>query len=104
MKNNLVLMAAISASVLCLVPASHAEPPPKAKKRVEVIALINDPHRSQHASAGATKQHGDKRLVAKAAAQRSEARGSFGPEVGSGAPHQERNPMDHPELFQISKP
>lgn len=103
MKNQFILLAALAASTLSLTPVSQAEPPSKADKRAQLVALLNDPELSKVACDRMMKDRDSKRYMAKSVARDNEARSFYGAEVGTSAPHQERNPSEHPELFQIKK-
>ena len=50
------------------------------------------------------KDRDKKRYMAQVMARDAEAREFYNAEIGTGAPHQERNPSDHPELFQTKRP
>ncbi len=104
MKTPTVLLITLAASTLGIVPAGHAEPPARAKKRAQVAALMQDPNACQLACQEMMKDRAKKRYMAQVVAHDAEARVFYGAEVGSSAPHEERNPSDHPELFQAKRP
>lgn len=85
MKNQIILLAATAALFLTVTPFAHAGTPAKAKKHVAKKATTVDYN-----------------TVTIRANQPDDA-AAYGTEVGTDAPHEERNPSQHPELFQIAR-
>ena len=104
MKIPTVLLLTATTVALGLVSATRAEPPANTKKRAQVAALVQDPSACHLACQEMMKDRAMKRYMAQIVAHDAEAREFYGAEVGSNAPHQERNPSDHPELFQAKRP
>ena len=84
MKTQLSFLAAATALFLTVTPA-HAGTPAKKRvaKKTEQAATVDYNTVTIRASQPQT--------------------GEYGAEIGSDAPHQERNPSAHPELFQINR-
>ena len=87
MKKSLSYLAATTALFLIVTPFAHAGTPSKAKK--------------QRATARNTAAAVDYNTVTIRASQPAPA--PVGGEIGNDAPHQERNPSQHPELFQYNR-
>lgn len=104
MKTQAVLLIAIATSVLSIAPTSRAEPSVSAKKRAQISAIIQDQDASRLAFREMMKDRDKKHYMVQAMAHDPEAREFFNAEVGSDAPHQERNPSQHPELFRPKQP
>lgn len=84
MKKQFSLIAATAALFLTVTPFVNAGTPSKAKK-----------HAVKTTQTAAVKY-----TAVRAPQVQSE---NYGAEIGSDAPHQERNPSAHPELFQIAR-
>lgn len=95
-----ILLVTLAATVVSLASATGAEPSVSTKKRAEIAALMQDQDASRLAFREMMKDRDKKRYMAQVMARDVEARAYFNAEVGSGAPHQERNPSQHPELFR----
>ena len=65
---------------------------------------MQDPSACRLACQEMMKDRAKKRYMAQAVAHDAEAREFYSAEVGGDAPHQERNPSQHPELFQANRP
>lgn len=104
MKIPTVLLITTVASTLSLASAMRAEPPANTKKRVQVAALMQDQSACHLAVREMMKDREKKRYMAQVMARDAEAREFYGAEIGNSAPHQERNPSQHPELFQPKRP
>ena len=104
MKTQAVLLIAIATSVLSIAPTLHAAPPVSAKKRAEISAIIQDQDASRLAFREMMKDRDKKRYMVQAIARDPEAREFYAAEVGSDAPHEERTPSQHPELFRPKQP
>ena len=80
-------LAATAALFLTVTPFAHAGTPAKAKHATKKTAQTTAPVAYN--------------AVVIRASQPDDA--AYGPELGSGAPHEERNPSQHPELFQYNR-
>lgn len=94
-------------SLLTVAPVTlRAEPATtaastRAAKRAQICAMVReDPELSRAAFGEMMKSREKKRYTAKVMARDPEFHEFYVAEIGSGAPHQERNPSAHPELFQ----
>ena len=83
MKTQITFLAATAALFLTVTPFAQANAPKKAKKHVTKQTTV------------------DYNTVTIRATQPDDA--AYGTEVGTDAPHEERNPSQHPELFQIAR-
>ncbi len=84
MKTQITFLAATAALFLTVTPFAHAGTPAKAKKHVAKQTTV------------------DYNTVTIRANKVDDA-AAYGTEVGTDAPHEERNPSQHPELFQIAR-
>ena len=84
MKKSLSYLAATAALFLTVTPFAHAGTPSKAKKRAVARTTAVDYN-----------------TITILASQPQT--GEYGAEVGTDAPHEERNPSQHPELFQYNR-
>lgn len=103
-KTPVALFIILAASILAVVPITRAEPSVSTKKRAQIVALMQDDNASRYTFREMMKDPDKKRYMARALAHDAEARNWFNAEVGNDGPHQERNPSQHPELFQLKKP
>ena len=90
---------AVYAAVLLLSLASAAWAQSPETKREKIRAMMKDHETAHMAFDEMMKDKENKRYMAKALAKDKEFRELYGSEIGSDAPHQERNPSQHPELF-----
>ena len=98
--NPLVIVCAL------LLPAAplSAAPRGQAGDQAKLATMVRDPAMARAALHEMMKSAETKRMMARELARDREFRSLYAVEIGSGAPHQERNPSDHPELFQGRKP
>ncbi len=82
----------------CLSPALRAEPADA--KRAKIHAMMKDREAAHMAFDEMLKDKENKRYMAKALAKDKEFREFYGAETGGDAPHEERTPSQHPELFR----
>ena len=82
---TLSFLAATAALFLTVTPFAHAGTPSKAKKRAVVRTTAVDYN------------------TITIRASQPQIGSEYGAEIGSDAPHEERNPSQHPELFQYNR-
>lgn len=87
-------------SVGAAPPARAMEP---MTKQAQVAQLMKDPETARMALHEMMKSRANKQMMAKELARDREFRSFYTAEVGTNAPHQERNPSAHPELFERRK-
>lgn len=104
MKPPFVFVAFASVVLLLGVPHVQAAPATKASGTSKVAEMVRDPEMARAALHEMMKSAETKRMMARELARDREFRRLYASEIGTGAPHQERNPSDHPELFQRKKP
>ena len=81
-----------------LTSALRAEPADS--KRAKIKAMMKDRETAHMAFDEMMKDKENKRYMARVLAKDKDFREYYGAELGSGAPHEERNPSQHPELFR----
>lgn len=81
-----------------LLSVSHAEP--AGDKRAKIKAMMKDRETAHMAFEEMLKDKENKRYMAKVLAKDKEFREFYGAETGGDAPHEERTPSQHPELFR----
>ena len=91
--------ATLCAAFLAVSLTSVLRVEPAESKRAKVHAMMKDRETAHMAFDEMMKDKENKRYMAKMLAQDKDFRELYGAELGSGAPHQERNPSQHPELF-----
>ncbi len=95
----IILCALLSPSI-----SAQAAPHSKANGKSEIAAMVKDPEMARAALHEMIKSTETKRMMARELARDSEFKKLYAVEIGSGAPHQERNPSNHPELFRRRQP
>ena len=95
---NLPKIALCAVFAVGLTSALRAEP--AESKRAKIHAMMKDHETAHMAFDEMMKDKENKRYMAKVLARYKEFREFYGTELGSGAPHEERNPSQHPELFR----
>ncbi|MBE7157913.1 MAG: hypothetical protein INR62_05690 [Rhodospirillales bacterium] len=91
---------ALYAALLAVGLTSTLRAEPTDDKRAKVKAMMKDRETAHMAFDEMLKDKENKRYMAKVLAQDKEFRAFYGAEIGVDAPHQERNPSQHPELFR----
>ena len=94
-----ILVSLTAATGLLLFSAMPLPAAPRGGKG-DVAAMMKDPAMARAALHAMMQDPDTKRMMARELAKDSEFRRLYATETGSNAPHQERNPSDHPELFQ----
>ena len=100
MKIQTLVLIAATATSLTLIPAAHADPAGSTKQRAEVQRMLKDKEARRMALHEMMKDTETKRMMAKELAKDKEFRDFYSDAVGNNAPHEERNPSQHPELFR----
>ena len=103
MKTRSTLLIMLAAGILA-APTMQAQSPSKASKAAQAKLVVKDRELSRLTFEEMMKDSEKKRYMARVMAKDKEAREAFFAEVGSDAPHEERNPADHPELFHSKQP
>ena len=96
---KIALCAVLATAVL--IPTLRSEP--AETKRAKVRAMMKDRATAHMAFDEMIKDEENKRYMAKALAHDKEFAKFYGAEVGNNAPHEERNPSQHPELFRAKQ-
>ena len=91
---------ALCAALLLVGLTSALRAEPADDKRAKVKAMLKDRETAHMAFDEMMKDKENKRYMAKVLAKDKEFRELYGAEIGGDAPHQERNPAQHPELFR----
>ena len=91
---------ALCAAFLAVSLTSALRAEPTESKRAKIHAMMKDRETAHMAFDEMMKDKENKRYMAKVLAKDKEFRELYGAELGSGAPHEERNPSQHPELFR----
>ena len=92
---KIVLCTLLSVGFLSTLRAAPAD-----DKRAQVRAMMKDRDTAHMAFDEMMKDKENKRYMAKVLARDKDFRTFYNAEVGNDAPHQERNPSQHPELFR----
>ena len=101
---KLALLPAVALCALFPVIPTRAAPRGQAGDQAKLATMVKNPAMARVALHEMMQSPETKRMMAKELARDREFRSFYAAEIGSGAPHQERNPSDHPELFQGRKP
>ena len=97
-----LLFTLVVCTLLTQAAPLHAAPR-KASMDEKVSKLLSTKEGSRAALHEMMQNPETKRMMAKELARDAEFRRLYAAETGSDAPHQERNPSNHPELFQRKK-
>ncbi len=87
-------------AVLLIVGSAAALRAEPADKREKIKAMMKDRETAHMAFDEMMQDKENKRYMAKVLAKDKDFREFYGAETGNSAPHQERNPSQHPELFR----